>query len=52
MKVDKFIKYLDESQDHNFSGSTKTPIRDNAFEISDEDKCQLLKKMLLKYSTL
>ena len=44
MKVDKFIKYLDESQDHNFSGSTKTPIRDNAFEISDEDKMSIIKK--------
>ncbi len=44
MKVDKLIKYLDESQDHNFSGSTKTPIRDNAFEISDEDKISIIKK--------
>ena len=44
MKVDNLIKYLDESHDHNFSGSTKTPIRDNAFEISDEDKISIIKK--------
>ena len=37
MKVDKFIKYLDESQDHNFTGSTKTPLRGDAFDMSDDE---------------
>ena len=44
MKVDKFIKYLDESQDHNFTGSTKTPLRGDAFDISDDEKISLIKK--------
>jgi len=44
MKVDKFIKYLDESQDHNFTGSTKTPLREDAFDMSDDEKISLIKK--------
>ena len=44
MKVDKFIKYLDESQDHNFTGSTKTPLRSDAFDMSDDEKISLIKK--------
>ena len=44
MKVDKFIKYLDDSQDHNFTGSTKTPIRSDAFDMSDDEKISLIKK--------
>ena len=44
MKVDKFIKYLDESQDHNFTGSTKTPLRRDAFDMSDDEKISLIKK--------
>ncbi len=40
----KFIEMVEEIGDNHISTSAKTPLRDDAFDISDEEKIQSIKK--------
>ena len=45
MKYDKFLEEeFDLMGDDHFASSTETPIRDDAFEISDEEKISIIEK--------
>lgn len=44
MDIDKSLKKIDELGDNHISGSTETPLRPDAFELSDIEKIALIKK--------
>lgn len=44
MNLEKSLKALEEMADDHISGSTETPIRPDAFELSDIEKIALIKK--------
>ena len=45
MKYDKFLEEeFDLMGDDHFASSPETPIRDDAFEISDEEKISIIEK--------
>ena len=45
MKLEKIIaKSLDQFGDDHFSASAKTPIKANAFEMSDDEKIAVIQK--------
>ncbi|MDT0684764.1 GTP cyclohydrolase I FolE [Autumnicola psychrophila] len=44
MKIDKILNEIDEFGEAHASSSAETPLRDDAFEISDLEKIELIKK--------
>lgn len=44
MAIDKTLQTLDEFGDNHISGSTETPLRPDAFELSDIEKIDMIKK--------
>tara|TARA_B100000686_G_scaffold355121_1_gene470106 strand:- start:3660 stop:4346 length:687 start_codon:yes stop_codon:yes gene_type:complete len=47
MKIEKLLlKQEDEFENDHFSNSTETPIRDDAFDLSDEEKINLIQKKI------
>jgi len=47
MKLEKSLKALEEMADDHISGSSETPLRPDAFELSDIEKIALIKKDVL-----
>ena len=51
MKIEKLLlKQEDEFENDHFSNSTETPIRDDAFDLSDEEKKNFV--LLIKISAM
>lgn len=44
MDLDKSLKAIEDMGDNHISGSTETPMRPDAFELSDIEKIELIKK--------
>ncbi|WP_300434050.1 GTP cyclohydrolase I FolE [Christiangramia sp.] len=44
MKVDKILNEIEEMGDAHVASSANTPLREDAFELSDEEKINLIKK--------
>ncbi|MDR5591841.1 GTP cyclohydrolase I FolE [Christiangramia sp. SM2212] len=44
MKVDKILNEIEEMGDAHAGSSANTPLRENAFDLSDEEKIDLIKK--------
>lgn len=45
MKIDKILNEIEEMGDAHASGSAETPLREDAFEISDSEKIEKSGKM-------
>ena len=49
MKYNKFLEELEQIDSDHKNFSIETPLRDDAFEISDDEKFPLFRKMCMKF---